>query len=546
MGDTSYSETFTYGKTNGLLATHTPAVGNKLTFGYDNLQRLTGVTGGIYGKTYIYRDISGTNTTTQVSQLKYDLPTDITFGYTYDVLGNIATYTENGTTYTYAYDAQNQLTSVKTNGTTTHQYSYDAAGNILTASDGTGSHTYTYSDGVWKDLLVAYDGHAISYDGSGNPTTYYNGKEWTMAWAEGRRLVSANGDGKSLTFTYDSEGLRLTKKVGSTTYNYSYAGGKLLRQTGGGNTLDFFYDSAGLPYALKYNGTLYYYITNLQGDVLHIVNTSGTPVVSYTYDPYGKPLTTTGTEATTLGAHNPLRYRGYVYDTETGLYYLQSRYYDPEIGRFINADGLISINTSPVCNNLFVYCCNNPILYIDETGQYYTQGQIHDLVVKDICEKNEKESTGTYIVYDIPIFRNKSNKKKGKLSTYGFCDFFDSTTGEAWEVKRFGGGPTCSIEAATIQLSNYVYNGTLKYFPELELTMGGNHSQIADSWFFKQDSDGEGTYFVYYWDTGFGIVYYDYMYFASTKEALYALAAIAAVATAAATGNLALGVLSLM
>ena len=98
IGGTTYSETYTYSKTTGLLATHKPAVGNTLSFAYDSLQRLSTVTGGIYGKTYTYRDISSTNTTTQVAGLTYDLPTDIVFGYEYDKLGNIEEYTENGAT----------------------------------------------------------------------------------------------------------------------------------------------------------------------------------------------------------------------------------------------------------------------------------------------------------------------------------------------------------------------------------------------------------------------------------------------------------------
>ena len=270
----------------------------------------------------------------------------------------------NGSVTYYAYDEQNQLLESRSVGKT-YTYTYDAAGNIQTASDGTTTHNYTYDTGVWKDLLKYFDGEEIVYDASGNPTTYYNGTEWNMTWAEGRRLVSASGDGKSLTFTYDSDGLRLTKKVGSTTYNYYYAGGKLLRQTDGTNTLDFFYDASGNPYALKYNNTLYYYITNLQGDVLHIVDTSGTPVVSYTYDPYGKLLSGTNS---TLGNLNPLRFRGYVYDTETGMYYLQSRYYDPETGRFINADGYASTGQGIVGCNMFAYCNNNPIIYSDHNG----------------------------------------------------------------------------------------------------------------------------------------------------------------------------------
>ncbi len=102
----------------------------------------------------------------------------------------------------------------------------------------------------------------------------------------------------------------------------------LRRLTWGANTIDFFYDANGTPYALKYNG---YYVTNLQGDVMRIVDASGTAVATYEYDPYGKVTTATGILAQT----NPLRYCGYYYDNETGLYYLQSRYYDPALGRFI-------------------------------------------------------------------------------------------------------------------------------------------------------------------------------------------------------------------
>ena len=373
LGDSSYSEVYTYNLTTGLLATHTPAVGSKRTYTYDVLQRLSKVTGGVYGKTYTYRDVSDTHTTTQVAGLTYDLPTDITYGYTYDVLGNIATYTQGDTTYSYTYDAQNQLLS-QTDGTNTWTYTYDAAGNILTSSDGTTSHSYTYGNSTWKDLLTAVDGHAITYEQgensnvSGNPISYYNGTSWTFDWEEGRRLVSANNGTTNLTYTYDSEGLRLSKTVDGVVHNYYYAGGKLLRETWGSNTLDFFYDAMGTPYALKYNGTLYYYVTNLQGDILHIVDASGVPVVSYTYSPYGKVLSTTGTLASTLGVDNPLRYRGYYYDTETGLYYLQSRYYDPELCRFINADSYASTGQGILGYNMFVYCGNNPVNMYDPDG----------------------------------------------------------------------------------------------------------------------------------------------------------------------------------
>ena len=421
MGSDSYSEVYTYNLTTGLLATHTPAVGSKRTYTYDVLQRLSKVTGGVYGKTYTYRDVSDTHTTTQVAGLTYDLPTDITYGYTYDVLGNIATYTQGDTTYSYTYDAQNQLLS-QTDGTNTWTYTYDAAGNILTSSDGTTSHSYTYGNSTWKDLLTAVDGHAITYEQgensnvTGNPISYYNGTSWTFDWEEGRRLVSASNGTTNLTYTYDSEGLRLSKTVDGVVHNYYYAGGKLLRETWGSNTLDFFYDAMGTAYAVKYNGTLYYYITNLQGDILHIVNTSGTPVVSYTYSPYGKVLSTTGTLASTLGVDNPLRYRGYYYDTDSGLYYLQSRYYDPELCRFINADSYTSTGQGIIGCNMFVYCLNNPINRVDIQGtvscdpEYEWLGELGKWLAEKLeefakklnedAEKYDKENTDTSKVYE--------------------------------------------------------------------------------------------------------------------------------------------------
>ena len=117
-----------------------------------------------------------------------------------------------------------------------------------------------------------------------------------------------------------------------------------MRQTWGANYIDFLYDESGLPYSFIYNGTQYYYVKNLQNDVVDIANTSGSIVVNYTYDAWGNILSTTGSMASTVGAVNPLRYRSYYYDTDMGFYYLQTRYYDPAIRRFINADGYLNAN----------------------------------------------------------------------------------------------------------------------------------------------------------------------------------------------------------
>ena len=115
------------------------------------------------------------------------------------------------------------------------------------------------------------------------------------------------------------------------------------------------------------------YVKNAQGDVTGLVSASGARVVTYTYDAWGNPLSTTGSLAATLGEQNPLRYRGYVYDTETGLYYLQSRYYNPGWGRFINADDTTLLASSPSKahwdKNVFAYCDNNPLNRVDEDGE---------------------------------------------------------------------------------------------------------------------------------------------------------------------------------
>ena len=128
-------------------------------------------------------------------------------------------------------------------------------------------------------------------------------------------------------------------------------------------TLSFSYDASGLPMSVVYNGTAYFYTVNLQGDVMAIVDAAGNAVVSYAYDAWGNILSVTGTMADTLGESNPLRYRGYVYDNETGLYYSLSRYCDPEASRFISAIAFTSIGRDVS----FAYCFNKAI-YADSLG----------------------------------------------------------------------------------------------------------------------------------------------------------------------------------
>ena len=369
-----------------------------LTRVYEKDYTLVGNTSGSTLKAeYSYVDWSGDNsdrTTGTVRGINYTyadggLKTNDRW-YTYDNVGNILTEcswissSSKPVQESYTYDAKNQLVrhdSVTQNCTIT--YAYDAGGNITSKKiyayttgslDGkapTETINYTYGNSAWKDELTSYKGEAIEYDEIGNPELY---RGWTMGW-EGRQLKSAGKNGTNLSFTYDSEGIRTSKTVGSTTTKYLLNGTQILAQTTNGKTLCFFYDQQGNRVAMADSSNkFYYYIYNLQGDVIALADAStGKLAVTYTYDAWGKVLSVNDTTANSVGTQNPFRYKGYYYDTETSLYYLQSRYYDPEVGRFINADAFASTDISGVLSaNMFAYCENNPVMRDDPTGEVWT------------------------------------------------------------------------------------------------------------------------------------------------------------------------------
>ena len=193
-----------------------------------------------------------------------------------------------------------------------------------------------------------------------------------MSWIwQGRQLTKAVKD-KTVTFTYDSEGIRTSKSDGTNTTKYLLNGTQILAQTTNGKTLCFFYDQQGNRVGMADGkNNFYYYIYNVQGDVIALADAStGKLAVTYTYDAWGKLVKLEDSTANSVGTQNPFRYRGYYYDTETSLYYLQSRYYDPEVGRFINADAFTSTDISgALSTNMFAYCENNPVAREDPSGE---------------------------------------------------------------------------------------------------------------------------------------------------------------------------------
>ena len=146
-----------------------------------------------------------------------------------------------------------------------------------------------------------------------------------------------NGE-NTYSYKYDDNGIRTQKTVNGVTTYYTTVDGKITGQYDGTNTIYFRYDENNILIGFNFNGIEYLYLKNLQGDVVGIITLDGDLIVEYNYDDWGKLLSVTDISNINLGILNPMRYRGYYYDTETGYYYLQSRYYNPEFCRFIQIE----------------------------------------------------------------------------------------------------------------------------------------------------------------------------------------------------------------
>ena len=381
-------------------------VDHTVSYSYDEDNRVSSVTQNGLTETYTYDAFGRLSTSilklgdTVIQEKAYtyngnsaqlsDITTtvgdyDDTYSYEYDDNGNIISVSSGQYQTTYVYDSANQL--IRENNQKrekTWAWTYDDAGNILSKTEyayttgelgePTDTILYGYTDGSWGDLLTSYDGVTLSYDGIGN---LLSDGTWTYTWEHGRELVSIAKDDKTWTYTYDANGMRTSRSDGTYTYYYVYNGSQLTEETvlynGSTYVLHFYYDANGTPKTLSFNGTLYYYVTNVQGDVVAIVDESGEELCTISYDAWGGQygnIYVVNNDAILVALFNPLTYRGYVFDWETGLYYLQSRYYNPTWGRFLNADAYTSTGQGLLGNNMFAYCRNNPVRRVDITGLY--------------------------------------------------------------------------------------------------------------------------------------------------------------------------------
>ena len=428
IGSNGFSEAYEYRGTDGLLEncsiTTTLASGavagtDHLCYDYDNLKRLTQVgirvnsnTNFSYSSNYSYLDYAGstTRTTSRLGTYTFrNADNAILTGnrYVYDANGNITkiyeVFTVNSTDTErliaeYEYDELNQLkketrktytgNSTTPTATTVVTYTIDTAGNISsveTKVNGTTTETveYTYGASYWSDRLTAIKVNGttktIGYATYLNPSSWYNGTEYTgLTWTQGRRLSSITKGSSTYSYEYDMSGVRSVKIAGGKRHEYVTQNGRVVRDTVTDAStgafqyvLDFTYDQNGRPLTMRRytnanmtNGyTTFRYVCNAQGDVVKLMY-SGTAYAEYTYDAWGNVISSSGS----LADLNPLRYRSYYFDVETGFYYLQSRYYDPALGRFINADSYASTGQGFIGYNMFAYCGNGPVSLSDQLG----------------------------------------------------------------------------------------------------------------------------------------------------------------------------------
>ena len=387
------------------------------SYTYDGLNRLTekemeaSVGIRIYRQKYAYlTGKSGTNETTGLVKSEelhegFSTSADEKYEYTYDANGNVTEIKnvfDTGKNVSYEYDSLNRLTK-ETNGAigSEWRYTYDNGDNITKKEEynpATGalrsSWDYGYGDTCWKDQLTSWGSYGTSsfaYDSSGNPTKY---KGSTLTW-EGKRPVKyAESDTKYTDLSYDGNGM-LTGimqvqnyviwggAVATNVYSKEITrdGDRILSEkvtnidgtllTNEVKNIKYCYDADGIC-GMFVDGSQYFFRRNIFGDVTEIYDKNGVKKAEYAYDAWGTCHLMLDTDG--VGSLNPFRYRGYYMVSCIGLYYLTTRFYDYTTGRFLNADvpsicfddGL----TLPEGCNLYSYCHNNPISYVDPTGHF--------------------------------------------------------------------------------------------------------------------------------------------------------------------------------
>lgn len=357
---------------------------------YDSLQRLQScVIRNCHNGNILSRDLqyaaNGTKTSKLIAEetLKLKSGWTKTIPYEFDTDGRLEKYGER----TLQYDYRGYLVSDSENG---ESLSYDENGNILTRINNEKTREYHYRHDSVSNQLQRVDssnGDSIVFSYSSSRPGYPTSKTRTESGKAtsfqfqyaGRSLSTLSVDGRQWRYDYDYSGRRVRKTDpdGEETL-YLYSGNVLsgIYQPSTGRSAKLVYATDYLPLSIVVSQSLnaspvvYHYIFDSFGLLIGLADDEGNMVVEYEYDLFGKPLACRDTSGIGLGSLNPFRFKGYVYDEESGLYYLTTRYYDPEIGRFLTPDNLEQLDPEKAAGlNLYVYCNNDPVLFFDPEGE---------------------------------------------------------------------------------------------------------------------------------------------------------------------------------
>ena len=324
--------------------------------------------------------------------------------YKTDSLGNVTNVSDSVFgSHAYTYDSRGFL--IKEDNTS---YTYDDNGNMITS----GNSTYKYDN---LNRLISINGDSIfySFTNPGNPRLFKD----TEYKFEGRRLVGISEDlgvdeQKTVDYTYNSNGLIIKKVLGywyaddrdseEYTTKYYYDGEKLITEIGPRNRLDFLYDENGILYGLiKDSSRKYFYIRDFMSNILGLVDDSGNIVVKSKYDAYGNRISITDTSGCDLGNINPFRYKGYYYDDDVEMYYCKSRFYVPSWHRWLNSDSINYLEPKNITSlNLFTYCNNNPVMYVDPSGNFTILGLLIGIGLSLVFEVIEDALDGNGMDHD--------------------------------------------------------------------------------------------------------------------------------------------------
>lgn len=371
----AYSIGYSYDLTGNITGITYPD-GLNISYTYNQINRLQSVTDAVYTATFTYNELGNIigqqlpngitvdyqyDDSVRLISLKHLKGNTVLSGveYTLDNIGNRLSITdENGGITSYTYNQLSQLTKVEYPDNHQVTYTYDPVGNRLSA----GGTNYSYDS---ANRLIQKGGIPYNYDPNGNLISV--GEAVYYDYDYQNRLIHFVDNNNTYQYTYDGDGNRLTQTVTGAvyeSYNYIYdinAGLPLLlvEKDSQGNTNNYLYANS-LYGRIGTDGILFYHADGL-GSVSVITDVYGEQLNRYTYDAFGNPLTVTET------VDNMFRFTGEPYDP-SGLVFLRARYYDPTTGRFLTQDTYLGELNDPLSQNLYVYCSNNPVLYIDPSG----------------------------------------------------------------------------------------------------------------------------------------------------------------------------------